>query len=521
MFQANNISGVLSTVLSILQTALQPIYSKMSNIVGRAEAYTISIILFVISYVIMAVAQNYNTLIGGQVIYAFGYSGTYVLGPILIGDMTGLVNRSFFLALYNFPTIINLFAASVAAQKFVNHGQWRWAFGHISIVVFLTSAPLIYGLWRVQRRAKKVIGVRPHINRGSFLSRTRWLFSKIDFIGSLLLVAGLFLILLPLLMVNSWGGWHSAKVIGTLVAGGVSWILFAIWEWKFSVTPIVPVTHWESKNPVWGVLFISIINAINFMMDYQYFLTYLEVTRRVNSQTATYLERGFNVTYVTVPLFLGYLMKRTRRWRPYAWVGASCAVLGPGLMIPARHPSSPDAFVVIAQVIFGLAEAFSNYPILVGIQGSVPKNDVAIVIALYEVGSSVASSIGTTIAGSVWNSVLPNLFKKYVPGEYDYAKIVGNIKVATSLPADQYQGVVKAYDEAMHTLCIIAVCMGALAFLCSIPLKGFPLVDEDDNKVNDDVTATVVLGDHDEEKEAVNENVEIPTTAAAAGEKTK
>jgi len=36
MFQANNISGVLTTVLSTLQTVLQPMYSKLSDMTGRA-----------------------------------------------------------------------------------------------------------------------------------------------------------------------------------------------------------------------------------------------------------------------------------------------------------------------------------------------------------------------------------------------------------------------------------------------------------------------------------------------------
>lgn len=230
------------------------------------------------------------------------------------------------------------------------------------------------------------------------------------------------------------------------------------------------------------------------MMDFQYFLTYLQVTRRLTSQNATYLERGFNVTYVCLPLVIGYIMKRTRRWRPYVWIGASFAVLGPGLMIPARNSHSHDAFIVISQVIFGAATAFINYPILVGIQASVPPSgkfstrlctrlqlklylDIAIVIALYEVGTSVAASIGTTIAGSVWNSVLPGLFKKHVPGNYVYAKIVSSISYALALPEDQYQGVVLAYDDAMRLLGIIAVCIGGLSFLASIPLKGFLLVD--------------------------------------------
>jgi hypothetical protein len=114
--------------------------------------------------------------------------------------------------------------------------------------------------------------------------------------------------------------------------------------------------------------------TINNMMNLQYFLNYLQVTRRVSPQTATYLERGFNCSNIVLAIPIGYLIQRTQRWIPFVWVGACLAVLGSGLMIPARNSQSSDAFIVISQVIFGAACAFMNYPILVGIQASVPKN---------------------------------------------------------------------------------------------------------------------------------------------------
>jgi len=43
----------------------------------------------------------------------------------------GLVNRTLILAVYNFPIIINLFAGGLAAQRFINSGQWRWGYGEL------------------------------------------------------------------------------------------------------------------------------------------------------------------------------------------------------------------------------------------------------------------------------------------------------------------------------------------------------------------------------------------------------
>lgn len=161
-------------------------------------------------------------------------------------------------------------------------------------------------------------------------------------------------------------------MIVTLVTGGVAWILFVLWEWKFAQKPIVPITNWESKNPVWGVLTIALVNVINMIMDKQYFLTYLQVTRGVTPKIATYLERGFNCTYVTLPLIVGFCMKKTRSWRPYVWIGVSLSILSTGLMIPARHSTSSDGFIVISQILFGASDALLNYPLMVAVQGSVP-----------------------------------------------------------------------------------------------------------------------------------------------------
>lgn len=48
-----------------------------------------------------------------------------------ISDSVGLVNRTLILAVYNFPIIINLFAGGLAAQRFINSGEWRWAYGKL------------------------------------------------------------------------------------------------------------------------------------------------------------------------------------------------------------------------------------------------------------------------------------------------------------------------------------------------------------------------------------------------------
>ncbi|EIE87916.1 hypothetical protein RO3G_12627 [Rhizopus delemar RA 99-880] len=481
--------GLLSTITYILQTALLPIYSKLSDMFGRAHCYSVGLFFYILAFIVLATANNYNTLVGGQIIYAFGYSATSILGPIVVGDLTTVTNRGFFQGLYNLPSLFNIFVAPRAAVLLYDHGQWRWGYGLVCIILAGTAIPLIGGLWYVhfklkrsglleEYRAQQQTKSSPlEDSDKSFFDKFIWVLIHIDVVGSLLLIAGLCLILLPLVLaLTKWGGWQSGITIGTLVAGVVSWGLFAIWEWKFSPKPIIPLGSWKSQTPLLGVLALSTVTLIS-STNWQYYTTYLMVSRKLDVDTATYLERGYNVAYIVCEVVVGYLMKRSRKWRPFVWVGVSLMILGVGLMIPARLPTSSNAFVVISQTIVGIGSGCLYIPILVAIQSSVPHGDMAIVTAMMQVGGSIAASIGSTMSGAIWNSMLPGQMAKYVPGEYDYAKIVGSTTYAISLPEDQYNGVVKAYGHVQMVLSIIAICIAVLTFCFTVPMKSFGLGD--------------------------------------------
>ncbi|CEG63592.1 hypothetical protein RMATCC62417_00711 [Rhizopus microsporus] len=493
-FQSNNLISLLSTITYILQTALLPIYSKLSDMFGRAHCYSVGLFFYILAFIVMATANNYDTLVGGQIIYAFGYSGVSILGPIVVGDLTTVTNRGLFQGLYNLPSLFNIFVAPRAAALLLDQGRWRWGYGLCCIILGGTAVPLIGGLWYVhfklkrsglieEYKAKQAETEEPKMN---IFQKFIWLMTEIDIVGSLLLIAGLCLILLPLVLaLPKWGGWSSGITIGTLVAGVVAWVLFAIWEWKFARKPIIPLARWNTHTPLLGVLALSTVTLIS-STNWQYFTTYLLVSRKVSIDTAIYLERGYNVAYIVCEVTVGYLMKRTRKWRPFVWAGVSLTILGVGLMIPARLPSSSDAFVVISQTIVGIGSGCLYTPILVAIQSSVPHSDLAVVTAMMQVGGSIAASVGSTMSGAIWNSMLPGQLAKYVPGEYDYAKIVGSTDYAISLPKEQYDGVVQAYGHIQMILSIIAICIAVLTFCFTVPMKSFGLEDAKDS---DDTTS--------------------------------
>lgn len=62
-FGTNNLISLLPTVLYILQTALLPMYSKLSDMYGRAQCYSVALTFYIVAYIVMATAPDYFTII--------------------------------------------------------------------------------------------------------------------------------------------------------------------------------------------------------------------------------------------------------------------------------------------------------------------------------------------------------------------------------------------------------------------------------------------------------------------------
>lgn len=62
-FNSMNLAALLNVVLYVLETVLLPFYAKFADMVGRTEAFVISIFFYVLSGVVQAVAPNMDTLV--------------------------------------------------------------------------------------------------------------------------------------------------------------------------------------------------------------------------------------------------------------------------------------------------------------------------------------------------------------------------------------------------------------------------------------------------------------------------
>lgn len=105
---------------------------------------------------------------------------------------------------------------------------------------------------------------------------------------------------------------------------------------------------------------------------------------------------------------------------------------GLGLVYQATKTPT-DAILVTSQVLVGTGGAISIISSYIGVQGSVPHQDMAIATAVLNLISSIGSSITVAISSAVWNKNVPANLERYIGDTHNAtqrAEIFGSIYVA-------------------------------------------------------------------------------------------
>ncbi|KAF9310039.1 hypothetical protein BG003_009024 [Podila horticola] len=316
---------ILPTILKIIACALVTFHTKISDVVGRAQALAIAMALSL---------QDFTQFAAGQISYGVGSAGFLTLSQVLITDSTKIIDRGIMFALYD------VFATQQAMKPLISEdADWHTIYIVVGTVAAAGFPIRLVPLWYLRRKSD-----RAHIGiTGQQVIRKdiRWLLTEFDAMGALLTTT-----LLPIITARSFkGNWKNATVIGLLCGGIAVLALLVVWQAKFSTRPILPMLSWG-----------------------------------IEWDHGALLRRDYLVIYPIAELTAGLVMKRFNTCHLFTCADITIDLIGLALFIPARQSTSSDAFVVISQVITGAASGMAYVSATVAITSAVAKDDVATVI---------------------------------------------------------------------------------------------------------------------------------------------
>lgn len=103
--------------------------------------------------VMMAACRNVETYAAAQVFYWVGFNGMAYVLDVFMADTSSLKNRALVFAYSTTPYIVTTFIGPRAAQSFLETSGFRWGYGVYTIITPVIALPILYLLWRNQRKA--------------------------------------------------------------------------------------------------------------------------------------------------------------------------------------------------------------------------------------------------------------------------------------------------------------------------------------------------------------------------------
>ncbi|KAJ1734588.1 hypothetical protein LPJ72_002273 [Coemansia sp. Benny D160-2] len=446
---SNGIWIITSYLLS--NTAVQPLYGKLSDILGRFWGIATATAIFCIGSILCAVSQSLGMLIASRAIQGVGGGGLMTMVSIVLSDVTTERDRGKYTGILASTWGIASAVGPVMGGAIVENASWRIIFW-INLPV---SIPPLIMLFLSLNVVPKPAGT------------AREKFRRMDILGSLVFQA----FIIPLIIAFAWGGqgfkWVSGRVLGTICASVVVGVLFVIVEWKVAVEPIMSLRLFRIRNVTASAIGSLCLGACVYspMM----FIPQWELSVKRASEISSGLHLlPLVLGMVISATFAGIYIARIGRYLELIWACGVLMAVGNSLLLLLDENSS-NAQRLGFLVITGLGLGLGVQTMIIAAQCAVKGLDMAATTTLVIFTRTLGGILGLSVLSSVFNNRLRTeaaaLVEKYpqyaliIRDSLDDQSILG--KKGSSLPPDLMKGLINMFQEALNKV-----------FLALIPFSG-------------------------------------------------
>jgi EmrB/QacA subfamily drug resistance transporter len=433
----------VATAYLLTSTAATPLFGKLSDLYGRRLLFQIAIVIFLIGSLLAGISQTFMQLVVSRGIQGAGAGGLMAMAFVIIGDIVPPRERGRYVG---FLTSVFAFAAvagPLVGGFIVDNASWRWLFTiNIPlgiIALFVTSVAL----------------------RVPFNRRDR----RIDWLGAILLVAGVTAIVL----LTTWGGkqyeWASFPVLGLGAVALIVTVAFCWWETRAS-EPILPMRLF--RNPIFAVAMLLLFCVGSALYSSDAFLPlFLQAVTGSSATKSGLLLMPLMIGVTVSSITTGRLTTRTGRYKIWPTIGLGFASAGL-LMLSQLQDDTPSLYVSGAQLLLGLGLGATIPTMTLAVQNAVDWSDLGVASSAVTFIRSLGGAIGLAAYGAVFSSRIDGL-----PPEV--ARVVESPEQIQSLPEPLHTQVIDTLSYAIRGVFMYAFPVMVVAWITSFFLKEIPL----------------------------------------------
>ncbi|KAF3057186.1 putative HC-toxin efflux carrier TOXA [Daldinia childiae] len=437
--------------------AFQPVFGRVFTLFNAKWSYLLSMFVFEIGSIISGFAPSSATLIIGRAISGFGSAGILTGSFVIVATAVPLTVRPIYTAVVGLMFGVGATVGPLIGGVFTDLVTWRWCFwinlpvGAVTIIVMI----LVY---------------HPQPRTVSKEKITQRLIS-LDLIGNVILLGASVMLFLALEYTLTGADWASAEIIGLLCGAGVTAIVFVGWLWWKKDRALIPPAIAKQRTVAASCMMAFFTYGALLIHTYFLPIWFQSILGYSAIQSGVAMIPYF-VANALFSVFSGIFVSVVGYFTPPAILGSAIGTVGCGIITLFR-PSMSTAmwigFEILASAGFGMSiqQGFTAVQTVLG------PDDLAVGTAAVVASQSLGGAIFISVGNSVFQNRLADLIEQTdIPGLDVHAIVsAGAIAFRNVVPPEQLPALLKLYDEALHTVLLVAVPLAGLAFLSCCALQ--------------------------------------------------
>jgi EmrB/QacA subfamily drug resistance transporter len=448
----NHISWVVTAYL-LAQTVVTPLYGKLGDLYGRKVVLQAALLIFLLGSALCGQSRSLDELIAFRALQGLGGGGLMVSAQAAIGDVVPPRERGRYTGLFGAVFGLASVAGPLLGGFLTTNLSWRW--------IFYVNLPLGVAALFVLAATLPAASERVH--------------HTIDYLGTVLLGAGLSAIVLAASLGGTSYAWGSGTIVGLWIAGVVLVGAFLVCE-RHAREPVLPPRLLSNRV-------FAVTSAVGFVVGFALFgaVTYLPLFLQV-VKGATPTGSGLQLVPLMGGLLVtsiasGQVITRTGRYKAFPIAGTAVMTLGLYLLSTMDSTSSVGVIFVFMFVL-GLGLGMVMQVLVLAVQNAVDYADLGVATSGATLFRSIGGSLGTATLGAIFSNRLHAELASVLPaGAASRAGSSGEVnpKQIAHLPPALHAGYLHAFTSSLSSVFLAASAFAVAGFVLSWFIRELPL----------------------------------------------
>jgi EmrB/QacA subfamily drug resistance transporter len=443
----NHLSWVVTAYL-LSSTVASPVYGKAGDLYGRKRVLQLAIVLFLVGSALCGTAQSMFELIAFRALQGLGGGGLMVTAMATVGDLVPPRERGRYQGLFGGVFGIATVIGPLLGGFFVDNLSWRWIF-YINLPIGAAALVVI---------ATAFTGRQPAVQ------------CRIDWLGGIVLGAGLSAIVLFTSLGGTTLAWTSGPMIGLLVAAFVLLAALPFVESR-AEEPILPLELFRNRT-------FGVTSAVGFVVGFALFGSvtflplYLQVVKGYSPTRSGLLMTPMMVGVLATSILSGNLITRFGRYRVFPIAGTATATAG--LYLLSRlEADTPTSVAGRDMLIVGLGIGLVMQVLVLAAQNSVDYRLLGVATSVSTMSRQIGGTIGVAVFGAIFSNRLAHEVAARLPGAH--VPTTASPEVVRHLPPAVHGAYVDAVASALHPVFLAAAAVMLVGFALTWLLQDVPL----------------------------------------------